>query len=220
MTRFLALVDQLLNFGVKNLRLRIAKDIQHTVNAIYRSDYLPFVFFAQTASGQHGIHFAREIVDGSERDGRVQIVVHPRFKVCQGSFGRRVQRVIAPRLGPGFFQSRAKVAQAGHRFLCAPQRVESKVELLAAGNTQQEIANPRRREALGNQIAKRVVVAFRLGHRLAFDFQVLEVQPVADELLTGSAFALGNFVFVMRKNQIDAAQMKVECLAQVLHRHR
>src|SRR5450759_1722080 len=71
MTRFLALVDQLLNLSIKNLRLRLAKDIQHTVNAIYRSDYLPFVFFAQAASGQHGIHFAREIVDGSERDGRV-----------------------------------------------------------------------------------------------------------------------------------------------------
>src|SRR5439155_13532981 len=49
---------------------------------------------------------------------------------------------------------------------------------------------------------------------------MFKVQPVADELLAGRAFALGDFVFVMRENQIDAADVKIERLAQVLHRHR
>src|SRR5436853_5323654 len=49
---------------------------------------------------------------------------------------------------------------------------------------------------------------------------MFKVQPVADELLAGSAFALRDFVFVMRKNQIDAASVKIERFAQVFHRHR
>src|SRR5258705_8689355 len=49
---------------------------------------------------------------------------------------------------------------------------------------------------------------------------MFEVDPVADKLLARGAFALRNLVFVMRKDQIDAAGMNVEGLSQVLHRHR
>src|SRR6267154_2021166 len=48
---------------------------------------------------------------------------------------------------------------------------------------------------------------------------MFKVQPVADELLAGGAFALGDFVFVMRKNQIDATGVQVESLAQIFHGH-
>src|SRR6267154_2173142 len=48
---------------------------------------------------------------------------------------------------------------------------------------------------------------------------MFKVQPVVDELLAGGAFALGDFVFVMRENQIDAAGVQVESLAQVFHGH-
>jgi len=48
---------------------------------------------------------------------------------------------------------------------------------------------------------------------------VLEVKPVAHEWTAGGAFALGDFVFMMRKDQIDAAQMQIESLAEILHRH-
>ena len=46
--------------------------------------------------------------------------------------------------GSGIALSKSsKVAQAGNGFLGAAQGVESKVELLAAGNTEQEIADRR-----------------------------------------------------------------------------
>src|SRR5258706_1629764 len=48
---------------------------------------------------------------------------------------------------------------------------------------------------------------------------MFKVQPVADELLAGGAFALGDFIFVMRKSQIDAAGVQVESLAQIFHGH-
>src|SRR5437016_441300 len=49
---------------------------------------------------------------------------------------------------------------------------------------------------------------------------MFEVQPVADKLVAGSAFTLRDFIFVMRKNQIDTAGVQVERFAEVFHRHR
>ena len=66
-TRLLAFVNQLLNFSLKNLGLRVAKDIQHAIKSSDRVDHFALVVFAQTSSRQHRIHFTREIVDGSER---------------------------------------------------------------------------------------------------------------------------------------------------------
>ena len=37
--------------------------------------------------------------------------------------------------------------------------------------------------------------------------------------LAGNALALGNLVFVMRKNQIDAPRMQVKRLSEILHAH-
>src|SRR5258708_32532810 len=48
---------------------------------------------------------------------------------------------------------------------------------------------------------------------------MFKVQPVADELLSGGAFALRDFVFVMRKNQIDATGVQVESFTQIFHGH-
>src|SRR5882724_2098277 len=49
---------------------------------------------------------------------------------------------------------------------------------------------------------------------------MLDVQPVAHELLAGGAFALGDFVFVMGKDQVDTTGMNVERLTEIFHRHR
>ena len=49
---------------------------------------------------------------------------------------------------------------------------------------------------------------------------MLEVNPVANKLFSGRAFALRDLIFVMRENEIDAAGVNVECLAEILHRHR
>src|SRR5471032_1160334 len=46
------------------------------------------------------------------------------------------------------------------------------------------------------------------------------MQPVADKLLSGHTFRLGNLRFVMRENVIHAAAMNIELLAKNLRGHR
>src|ERR1700751_1325600 len=73
---------------------------------------------------------------------------------------------------------------------------------------------------LGEEIAQRIEIAERLGHLFAFDDQVLGVQPEFRELLSRGGFAFGDFVFVVREGEIDAAGGDVQRLAEVFHRHR
>ena len=49
---------------------------------------------------------------------------------------------------------------------------------------------------------------------------MFEVKPVTRELLASRAFALRDLVFMMRKDQINPAGVKVERLAKIFHRHR
>ena len=46
---------------------------------------------------------------------------------------------------------------------------------------------------------------------------MFEVDPVANKLFSSRAFALRDFIFVMRKHQVDAAGMNVESFAEILH---
>src|SRR5260370_24752266 len=46
------------------------------------------------------------------------------------------------------------------------------------------------------------------------------VQPVAHERFARCAFALCNFVLVMRKCQVDSASMNIQSLSEILHGHR
>src|SRR6266480_5290750 len=86
---------------------------------------------------------------------------------------------------------------------------------------QQRVADRPWRVSLGEEIANRGKVAQPLGHLLAGRIlQVLRVQPVAGERLPGRTLALGDLVFVVRKDQVDAASMNVERLSEVLHAHR
>ena len=48
---------------------------------------------------------------------------------------------------------------------------------------------------------------------------MLGMQPEARERLASDGFRLRDFVFVMRKNQIDPAGVNVERFAQIAHRH-
>ena len=70
-----------------------------------------------------------------------------------------------------------------------------------------------------HQVAQGVEVAERLGHLLAFDQQEARVHPEVRELLAGERLRLRDFVFVVRKDEVFAAEMDVEALAQVLHAH-
>ena len=46
-----------------------------------------------------------------------------------------------------------------------------------------------------------------------------QVKPVVRHRATGARFALCDFVFVMRENQINAAGMKIECFTEIFTAH-
>src|SRR5438270_11653737 len=73
--------------------------------------------------------------------------------------------------------------------------------------------------AFQNQISQSVKVSQTFRHLLAFHQQEASMKPEVRKRLASSGFRLGNFVFVMRKNQVFAAGMQVETLAQFCHRH-
>src|SRR5689334_24521722 len=56
-------------------------------------------------------------------------------------------------------------------------------------------------------------------HFLAFHQQMLGVQPIAREGLARGGFTLRNFVFVMRKREIDAASVNIQRFAEIFHGH-
>jgi len=78
-------------------------------------------------------------------------------------------------------------------------RREEQVPDLAAG------------EVFGQQVAQGEEIAEALAHLLAFDEQVRAVQPMFHERfsrgLGAGTFALSDLIFVMRKDQILAADM-------------
>ena len=96
----------------------------------------------------------------------------------------------------------------------ALQTFEREIERLAVMRGEQQITDFAAGETFRQQIAQREKVAERLAHLFAFDQQMRAVQPVFDERLAGRAFALGDFVLVMRKNQILAAEVQIEASAR------
>src|SRR5437879_13682063 len=48
---------------------------------------------------------------------------------------------------------------------------------------------------------------------------MLGVQPVPRERLARRTLALRNFVFVVRKCQVDSAGVNIQCLAEIFHGH-
>src|SRR5690242_7189588 len=71
------------------------------------------------------------------------------------------------------------------------------------------------------QLANGDEIAERLRHLLAFDLKKAVVHPVIchDWRMEGAA-RLRDLVFMMRKHEIDAAAVNVECFAEVFPRHR
>lgn len=96
---------------------------------------------------------------------------------------------------------------------------KGEVETSAVVCEETEIAEGKGREIATAEVRKRVSVASTFGHFEAVSEEVLTVYPVADERVAGSTFALGNFVFVVRKDIVDTAGMNVEAFTEVTHAH-
>src|SRR5687768_876663 len=94
------------------------------------------------------------------------------------------------------------------------------VQLRAVGNGEQGVA--KREGAVSHllDLGEGEDVAQRLRHLLLIDVEVLAVEPVADERLSGRTLALRDLVLVVREDQVDCAGVNVEGLAEEVHRHR
>ncbi len=118
------------------------------------------------------------------------------------------------------FQPVGEIPQPFHRAGRLLQTIEREVELLAVRNTGQSKPESRRLVTLRKQITEREEIPLRLRHLLAFDKQMLGVQPVPRERLARRTLALRNFVFVVRKCQVDSTGVNIQCLAEIFHGHR
>ena len=171
-------------------------------------------------AGVHGaVGVAHVLEDGGQGFGGVQIVVQAVGKCLRSLRGAGHQRLVDAFGVLVGFQPQLEIAQpvdgGGGRF----QPVEGEVERLAVGHRSQQVADGFRLVAARQQVAQGVVVAQRLGHLLALHHEELGVQPEAREGFAGERFRLRNLVFVVREDQIDAAGVNIQRLAQVLDGH-
>src|SRR6185295_7841777 len=127
---------------------------------------------------------------------------------------------IAARLQLRRLQMEYKILDSIERRLRVFESFERKIQLFAIPHGYQQIANRERLESFLDEISKREEIALRLRHLLALDEQMFSVDPKANKRTARYGLALGDFVFVMRKNVVHTAAMDVERFAQVLHRHR
>jgi HAE1 family hydrophobic/amphiphilic exporter-1 len=81
------------------------------------------------------------------------------------------------------------------------------------------LANRRRLMPLQYQIAQGEEITQALRHLLAFHQQKSRMKPEVGERLPCQRLRLRDFIFMVRKDQIFAARVQVEALAQFLHRH-
>ena len=77
----------------------------------------------------------------------------------------------------------------------------------------------RHRIEFTKNIANGEKIAQRLGHLFLIDVEKAGVNPIARQGLAEGAFGLGDFVLMMRKNQIATTAVNVKWLAQIFRAH-
>ena len=121
--------------------------------------------------------------------------------------------------GSGGTERRAVGAKLSQGLFGGVQRIQRKVELLARVAGEERIAEGGRAVPHGLELVEGVEVAQRLAHLLAVHKQVLAVIPVVGEGGAVAALALGDLVFVVGEEQVHAAGMEVDGVAEVLFTH-
>ncbi len=117
---------------------------------------------------------------------------------------------------PQFLDGIRQTPPAAARVL---QRLVGKFQRAAVVGAQQEKPQQGRRIPLQQRIDADHV-SQRFGHLLRFHVDQAVVHPIADEWrLARIRFRLRNFVFVVRKHQIQAAAVEVDVISQVFEGH-
>ncbi len=173
-----------------------------------------------TAAVEGGVGLADEGEEGGESGGDVQVVVECVFEGVDGAVdeGREVGAGCV--VGDGSeVEAVLEVEDAAERGLSVIEPVEGEVELVAVVGGEEEVADGGGREATFEEVAEGEDVAHGLGHLVAVDEEVLDVEPVAGERQSGGALGLGDLVLVVGEDEVLAAGVDVEGLAEVGHAH-
>ncbi|RMW03599.1 hypothetical protein ALP03_05868 [Pseudomonas amygdali pv. tabaci] len=163
--------------------------------------------------GDTGFTQAVDLTDHFEqyrtRFRRAEIIIHRRAETLD-------ERLPTRRLGNR--QPLERVIEAFQRRLRLTQAVFGVVDRAAVVAGYQQVTHHFRMVFL-QHVADGEEVVQGLGHLLAIDANHPAVQPGIGVGLAGGRFALGNFVFMVRKLQIAAATMNIEGVTQAAGRH-
>src|SRR5678815_1620614 len=160
-----------------------------------------------------------QIKYGRKRLGRIEIVVQAFFEVVARLRDNITNLGCVPRRKRCIAKTEQEFLDAIQRTLLFLETCKREVQLLPILHRQQQITNRLSTEAFLQQISQRIEVAFGLRHLLVLDKQMLCVDPKTRERFRSDAFTLGDFVFVMWKDQIHGAAVEIQRLAEVLHCH-
>jgi hypothetical protein len=216
-----ALGDQRLHLGVGQEALR-GRGFEHVEDGVEAGQE------GQRRRGVTGAEFARvhgdvglpdELEDRPQGLGRVQVVVHGGGELRLGLGGARGQLFIEARGELLGLEAQPEVAQPLDGHGGGFQAVEGEIERLAIGDRGQQVADGLGGVAARHHVPQGVEVAQRLGHLLPFHQQEFRVQPETGERLAGERFRLRDLVLMVRKDEVHAARVQVERIAQVLDGH-
>ncbi|MEN9991095.1 MAG: hypothetical protein RLZZ224_797, partial [Verrucomicrobiota bacterium] len=102
---------------------------------------------------------------------------------------------------------------------CGVEAIKGEIERFAVVTAEEDVAHFHRRPTVLREVGEGVKIAERLRHFSAIDHQMRDVEPSGGEMPAAGASALSDFIFVMGKDQIDAAAVEVERFAEVLADH-
>lgn len=223
LSRFGAFGDERVYLGVFVVRLllfgQVAEDFVRLVEEGFGFTQAFGVYLV--VLGEVDVDGAHHFEDAAEGSRGVEVVVH------------RLGEALLRRLD-GFAQScvgfaglavvereehvGAAVVEPFERRLRVVEPLLREVERRAVVYAHEEEAQDERADLLAH-VAHREEVAERLRHLLLVDEQVGVVQPVFDELRVVRAFGLRYLVLVVWEDEVAAAAVDVDGLAEVFRRH-
>ena len=150
----------------------------------------------------------------------VQVAIHRGFEVASG-FGHRLGHLLIVRAsGRRGVQPVHEIPEAVQRLRALRKRRDGEVKLVPVVGCEELVPDRHRLVALLEEVAQRVEIAQALGHLLPLDDEVRRMQPEPAERFAGGRFALGDFIFMVREDQVHAAGVDIQRLTQVFHAQR
>ncbi len=169
----------------------------------------------------HGVDLADEFKDLTEGPGGVEVVIHIFNEAFLDGSDLRVEGVNDSLLGD--LGLRIRGLQAGFHavdsLLGLAEGIFIEEDRVAVGGIQNQVSE-RIRAVLREEFLDGDDVADGLGHLLVAEAEHTVMDPVAGEGLAGEAFALGDLVLMVREDQVVAAAMNINRVAEEMMVHR